>query len=43
MGTVAEIVMEMETEIDIYVDAVTYIAAASVSTAQPRRSAADSR
>ena len=35
--------MEVETEIDIYVDTDTYIAVASVSTAQPRRSAADSR
>ena len=40
MDTVIEIVMEMETGIDIDVDTDNYIAAANVATAQPRPSAA---
>ena len=43
MGTVVEIVMEMEAEIDIHVDTDISIVAANVATAQPRPSAAVSR
>ena len=43
MDTVIEIVIEIETEIDIYVDTDNYIAAANVAIAQPRPSAAVSR
>ena len=40
MDTTIEIVMEIETEIDIHVYTDNYIAAANVATAQPRPSAA---
>ena len=40
MDTLIEIVMEIDTEIDIDADTYNYVVAANVATAQPRPSAA---